>query len=281
MSVVLTVVKENLDQILQDSIERRNLLVLTHDSPQGWRMFNSRFVGGAPSSHVFQIETPVARAGRDAQLPRRGDTLGVTFRFGHKKCMFSTILESIEVDGDEGMAALRWPDRLQQLGRRAYERARPPKDVIIAVRFWRTDATRGEAAGGIRSSSREGSEDRAVCHGQLENLSAGGIRVRVADPNQIQVGDAYRCIFAPRPGKPSVILDAIVRHSEAAHQGRMSVGLQFVGMESAPQSRRTLDRLVRMVNEFQRARSYGRRGKNHKSRRTIDDRPHMAKRRAQ
>ncbi len=259
MSVVEIVVKENLDQILQDSIERRNLLVLTHDSPQGWRLFNSRFVGGAPSSRVLHVETPVARAEHDVQLPRRGDTLGVTFRFGHKKCLFSTILEAIEVDGHEGVAALRWPDCLQQLGRRAYERARPPKDVIIAVRFWRTDATRGEDAGGIHSSSREVSKDRAVCHGQLENLSAGGMRVRVADPNQIQVGDAYRCIFAPRPGKPSLILDAFVRHREAAHQGRVSVGFQFVGMESAPQSRRTVDRLVRMVNEFKRASSYGRR----------------------
>ena len=259
MSVVQTVVTENLDQILQDSIERRNLLALTHDSPQGWQVFNSRFVGGAPSARVFQVEAPVALTEHDAELPGRGNALGVTFRFGHKKCMFSTILESVAVDGDEGVAALRWPDRLQQLGRRAYERARPPKDVIIAVRFWRTDATRGEAASGISSSPRKGSEDRAVCHGQLENLSAGGMRVRVAAPNQIQVGDAYRCIFAPRPGKPSVILDAFVRHREAAHHGRMSVGFQFVGMESAPQSRRTLERLVRMVNEFQRARSYRRR----------------------
>ncbi len=269
MSTAQVLVQEQLAQILENSIDRRDRLVLTHNSPQGWRTFSSQFLGRGPSSddrldsrshqQVILVKTPVPREGCSSQLPEPGDTVGVTFRFGHKKCMFSAILESIQGDGYSGMTALRWPDQLQQLKRRAYERARPPKDVIIAVRFWREGFAGGQAASGTDASSGRTMEGRTVYHGQLEDLSAGGMRVRVANPDHIQLGVAYRFVLAPRPGKPALILDALARHREAAEHGRASAGFQFVGMETTPQGRQTLDRLVRLVHQFQRARSQSRR----------------------
>jgi hypothetical protein len=110
------------------------------------------------------------------------------------------------------------------------------------VRFWR------EAAGGDAST-----DARNVRHGQLEDISAGGMRIKVADPKDVSLDRTYRCVFTPRPGKPSLVLDAVLRHREAVDQGRASLGFQFVGMEATPEGLRLLDRLVRIVNHFQRS----------------------------
>jgi c-di-GMP-binding flagellar brake protein YcgR len=162
--------------------------------------------------------------------------------------MFGATVESVQEEKEEGEITLRWPDHLQQLQRRVYERARPPKDAIIAVRFWREEVASGSAA-----------EARCVRHGQLEDISAGGMRIKVARPNEIELGATCRCAFAPRPGKPSLVLDALVRHREAAGSGRASIGFQFVGLETTVEGRQLLDRLARTVSQFQRARSRSRR----------------------
>ena len=248
MSTAQVTVQRQLDRILQDSIDHEQRLVLTHNSAQGWRTFKSQFVSGSAQSRLIQVsastplETPVH------QILRPGDTLGVTFRSGHKKCMFSTTIESIQHETDTAMVTISWPDQIQQLQRRAYQRVKPPEDVVIAVRFWRQEGAAGVPV-----------EGRTVRYGQLEDLSAGGLRIKVADPEGIQLGMAFRCVFEPHPGKPPLILDVFVRHREAADCGRASIGFQAVGLEATPEGRRTLERLARTVSRFHRAQSRKRR----------------------
>ncbi|MGB2985584.1 MAG: PilZ domain-containing protein [Phycisphaerae bacterium] len=244
MSTAQLIAKEKRDQILEGSIQQQRQLVLTHNSLEGWRTFKSSFVSGSASSGVALIKAPIPRDELVSRLPEPGDTLGVTFRLGHKKCMFGTILEPNQDQAQEGLVALRWPDHLQQLQRRVYERAEPPKGIVIPVRFRRE----GDASGSPV-------EARPVRHGQLEDMSAGGMRVKVADANDFQPGCTYRCVFAPHPGKPSLVVDALVRHREAADQGRASIGFQFIGLEATPEGRRVLDRLAQTVSHFQHARS--------------------------
>jgi hypothetical protein len=102
-------------------------------------------------------------------------------------------------------------------------------------------------------------EARSVRHGQLEDLSVGGMRVKAADPSDFEVGCSYRCVLTPRPGKPALVLETLVRHKEAAEQSRASIGFQFVGLEATQEGRRILDRLAQTVSQFHRARSKARR----------------------
>lgn len=248
MSTTQVLPKRHLDQILEESISQQRRIVLTHHSPQGWRMFKSKFVAGSAESQVLVVDQPVPRESVDVPLPAPGDQLGVTFRAGHKKCMFGTTLDSFQRRDGESVAALQWPRHLQQIRRRAYERAEVPTGTVIAVRFWREDPGPGT-----------GVEARTVHHGQMENLSAGGMRVRIAGARDIEIGAIYRCAFAARPGKPPLLLDVLVRHREAVGQGRASIGLQFVGLEATPEGRRTLERLARTVGQLQRARAHRKR----------------------
>jgi hypothetical protein len=242
MSTTQTIGRERHDQVLEDAVRDERPLVLTYNSDAGWRTFKAVFVSGPAVSSGILVKLEPAADGVVGNLPTPGKTLGGTFRLGHKKCMFSTALMSVQRQGDDALWVIRRPEQLQQLQRRAYERAAPPKGSVIAVRFWR------EAAGGDVST-----DARNVRHGQLEDISAGGMRIKVADPKDVSLDRTYRCVFTPRPGKPSLVLDAVLRHREAVDQGRASLGFQFVGMEATPEGLRLLDRLVRIVNHFQRS----------------------------
>lgn len=244
MSGAQAIAKRQLDQVLEDSISERRRATLTHDTPSGWRMFKSQFVSGSATSRVICLRSPITTGAASWQFLAPGETLGVTFRLGHKKCMFAAALESVHQEANGVVVTLHWPDQLQQLQRRAYERAKPPKDAVIAVRFWHEDRAMGIPA-----------EGRNVHNGQLEDLSAGGLRVRVAGATDVQVGVSHRCVFTPHPGRPPLVLDTVVRHREAAEHGRASIGFQIVGLETTAEGRHMLDRLARTVSQFQRAQS--------------------------
>ena len=226
---------------LEDAIEDRRRLVLTYLTPTGWTTYASKFQGGSQDAGALQIKSVIGRNVSDSAIPKLGDIVGVTFRVGHRKCMFSGIVESVAQGEESAQIGLCWPDQLKQMQRRAYERAKPPHSAIVAVRLWR--------------ETREGDVGREVRHGQIEDLSAGGMRVRVANTCEFAIGATYHCIFTPRLGKPSIIADVIVRHREAVDEGRASIGLQFIGLETSLEGRRALDRLARTVGQFQRAQS--------------------------
>ncbi len=245
MSATQTIAAPRQDQILEDSVRQQRPLVLTHNSPDGWRTFRAVFAAFADGAPTLTVSVDLRGDQVPATLPSVGATLGGTFRLGHKKCMFSTVLLNTQRRAEEIVWTVRKPEQLQQLQRRAYERALPPKGAIVAVRFWR-EVPGHDAA----------TDSRAVRHGQLEDISAGGMRIKVADPKDVELDKTYKCAFAPRSGKPALVLDAVLRHREAGDSGRASLGFQFVGLETTAEGLRQLDRLVRIVNHFHRAHAH-------------------------
>lgn len=242
MSATQNIARERHDQVLEDAVRDERQLVLTHNSADGWRTYKAAFVSEQAHTKGILVKSTSTEDHTHAQRPLAGDVLGVTFRIGNKKCMFSTVLMSLQGKGGDSIWAIRRPEQLQQLQRRAYERAATPKDSVVAVRFWR-EVTADHAS----------ADSRIVRNGQLEDLSAGGMRIKVADSKEVEIDRTYRCVFRPRPGKPSIVLDAVLRHRAAVDHGRASLGFQFVGMETTQDGLRLLDRIVRIVNHFQLA----------------------------
>ncbi len=242
MSGTRAVAADERDEILRDAVSHQWRTVLTRRTPEGWRTYNSAFASGSRASETIVVRVGSPSDDAPATVLQPGETLGVTFRLGHKKCMFSSVLQSIQQRKETALFRLRWPDHLHQLQRRAYNRVCPPKGSVVAVRFWHED-TEPEGARGART----------IRHGQLEDVSAGGLRIKVADPKDMHIGRTYRCVFSPRPGAPPLILEATLRQREAAEKGRASLGFQFMGLQTSPEGRRTLDRLARIVSQFQNA----------------------------
>lgn len=244
MNSTTSIAKKQPDQYLTDSIRKERMVVITVNGPDGWTSFKSRFIPASREGETVAVEI-VPDDRREIEFRAEpGTELGVTFRVGHKKCMFGTVVESVHPKGDNVVVVFRWPDSILPLRRRVFERATVPDGVVVAVRFWRDDAASTTVA-----------DARTVRHGQLEDISAGGMRVRVANPDDIELGTVYRCAFTPKQGKPAILVEARVRHREAIGHSRTSIGFQYVGLEVTAEGRRALERLTRVVSQYQRAHS--------------------------
>ncbi len=231
------------EEVFADAIREGRQLVLTYNLPDGWRRQKAVFVSGSPASRETIVHALLPDDRHDALLPPPGMIVGGSFRLGHKKCLFSASVRSCGPRGklETVPISLTWPDHLSQLQRRAYERATGPRGTVIAVRFW------------IDTGEKQSPDAREIRHGQLEDISAGGMRLQVADAVPVEMERTYKAVFTPRLGKPALLLDSILRHREVVENGRASLGFQFVGLETCTEGLRTLDRLARLVSNFQRS----------------------------
>lgn len=246
MSVMQTVANEHRDRILTMVAENSSYAVISYHGPAGWRSYKCRFrsvLRGGAEVDLLAEDMPAG----DQGSPKPGEVLGVSFRLGHKKCMFSAVLLGVEGPGG-AIVRLRCTGQLHQLQRRVYERAFPPRDVVVPVRFWHLIAT-GQSAG----------SDHDTRHGQLENISAGGMRIQTRSFHQPATESTHRCILTPRPGAPTLIVDAVLRHYDLVANERASLGFQFVGLESTLEGQQVLQSIVQIVNRFRRARARGER----------------------
>ncbi|MEK6675180.1 MAG: PilZ domain-containing protein [Planctomycetota bacterium] len=237
-------VEDQKDNILEESIRDERHLVLTERSPQGWRLWKSRFVTGSKAAANLLVKLRLDEG--ISHTLEVGSTVGVTFRTGHMKCMFRSTVEQVQPRPDGDVLKLLWPENIQRLQRRIFERTAPPRGQVVAVKFWREASS---------EPSNPSTSPAVIRHGQMEDLSAGGLRIHVADPGDIQLGTTYRCSFAPNQGAPHVVLESILLHKEAADRSRISLGFQFVGLDSSADGRKTLDRLAKIVSQYQRSRS--------------------------
>lgn len=236
-----TVSRHQGEQSLVNAIQRRDRAVITLRLNDGWRTHSTEFVSGNKSAGRVTLLIRARADDATVELPAKGEGVGVTFRAGHKKCMFATIVADTPKNSDGLLITLEWPATVDRLQRRAFERVAPPQGIVIPVRFWKAAATGGEA--GDRSNVR---------HAQLEDFSAGGMRIRTADLADIVIGAMYRCAFAPGKRGATLVVDARLRHREASDRGRASLGFQYIGLETTTEGRRTLTRIARMVQQFQR-----------------------------
>ena len=241
MSAMQTVGNECRQRILASVAENSSHAVISYLGPEGWRNYKCRFHSVLPGGDEVSLLAEEMSAG-DHEFPKPGEVVGVSFRLGHKKCMFSAVL--LGVDRPRlPVVRLRCTSQLCQLQRRAYERAIPPRDVVVPVRFWHLVAT-GQSVG-------IGRETR---HGQLENISAGGMRIQTRSFHQPAIESTHRCILTARPGAPTLIVDAVLRHYDPVANERASLGFQFVGLESTSEGQQVLQSIVQIVNRFRRAR---------------------------
>lgn len=237
-----TLVQERRDQILDEAIRDASPVAITHRTTEGWKSFKGRLSSGNHLDREFAVVFPSQADNDSLSQVRSSDTIGISFRVGHRKCVLSTQILGIRQEPRGWVLRARWPESMQQLQRRVFERASLPRGTVIAMRFW------------IEGNSGA-NDERQVKHGQLEDISAGGMRIKVSDTADVTCGAVYRCVFSPRPGAPAFVLDATLRHREIGDKGRFSLGFQFIGLETTPEGRKTLDRLAHLVSQFHRSSS--------------------------
>ncbi len=242
MSQILYINEARRDEILVDAASKQLPVVLTRRATTGWLTAKTRFSGlNEPNGQLF-IECPPELDNRAWPQPTAGELLGVTFRRGHKKCLFNAeVVEAATPPSSEPAGegfAVRWPADMQELQRRVYQRACPPPARLVKVGITPAGGRHGRPA---------------TITGIMEDLSAGGIRVRCARDPGLTPGQDTRLTFGLGARGTQMDVDATFRHCEEAAHGHRSLGFQFVGLETSRDGQELLVRLSRIVTDFQRA----------------------------
>ncbi len=250
MTQLLNVEDAKRDEVLMECADRRCPVVLSHRLDSGWATYKSRILAVDSAGKYLILEQPMPETGQAPPELAIGEKIGVSFRRGHKKCMCCVeVAKIIQFDLEDGVVVpafeVPWPEKLQEMQRRMYFRAAVPAGRRIEVCLWEGGAM-DRAADDLKATPHHS--------GMLQDISAGGCRVlvdAVRDPC-LQEGDTVGLQFQPDPRSEPLLLDAMFRHSEPMSSSRISLGFQFVGLETTLEGRRMLQALSRVVSAFLR-----------------------------
>lgn len=237
--------------ILQWAVEREVEANLSVASGGRWMSLRTHFMRFDPAQGIIQVAVDAPEEGSSPSpgLPPQGERVGVSFRRGHKKCLFvSTLIMSQSECGKDGIKrdtlVLRVPRQVRSIQRRAFQRVIVPEGVFIAAKIWE---------GGI---PEEGSMSFPVCSGRVANVSMGGVLVetRVDQNPRLSSGEVVGVEIAPRPGE-SIVLDGMYRHCVTDGRNRLGLGFHFPGIEHELPGRASITQLsdfIARVRSMQR-----------------------------
>jgi hypothetical protein len=212
-----------------------------------WNHLRSQLLRFDSGESLLQIVYPVPA---DHQTPPEivaGQELGVSFRRGHKKCIFVSPVVMRQVDATaQGQAVetliLRAPRAVREMQRRLYQRVIISPDRMIPAKLWQGGAPRTDEA------------CWPLCAGRVGNISLGGllIDVRVDQNPRLTVGEVAGVEITTRPSKPPLVAQAQYRHCVLLSPERLGLGLQFIGFEQDTPGRATLSEVADFVRELRR-----------------------------
>jgi len=150
-----------------------------------WQTFRAVFGSFDAQKNTIVLQEVAEKQSPNAAL-KSDVEIGVAFRRGHKKCLFTT-----KITGQEGdTLLLQEPTTVRAVQRRAYQRVNIPSHRFIPVKVWE---------GSLPNS---GEVSFPVCSGRVANISMSTIRVdppkelagqpveRIADLSTGEVRDA-------------------------------------------------------------------------------------------
>lgn len=207
-----------------------------------WCNLRSHLIRYDGERNVLQIVYPIALDNLAPPEIAAGEELGISLRRGHKKCIFvSPVLMRSQDQAADGQAVdtlvVRGPAQMRELQRRVYQRVTVPPERFIAVKLWQ---------GGLPTAD---SATWPLCSGRLDNASVGGILVDIrSDQNpRLGVGDLVGVEITDSPGRPPLLAEAQYRHCLMRGEGRMGLGLQFLGLEHDLPNRASISQIADFV----------------------------------
>jgi c-di-GMP-binding flagellar brake protein YcgR len=228
--------------LFREAVVRKVPILLDWKHNDGYHSLKARMIHADDETELL-LECPVRV--RD-ELPG-GQTVNVSFRRGHKKCAFETFVlgfDSTTETQRNGRCVLRlaWPEDVVELQRRLYHRAAVPQGVTVPVDLWQGEL---DAPSRLREPH---------CEATMMDISAGGMSVALQEPRvpELREDDAISCSFLLEPMEPPVRVSGRVRHRDALPDGRVCLGVQFMGIDAAADQRDTLSRITQLTSRLQR-----------------------------
>lgn len=172
--------------------------------------------------------------------------VGICVQVGYYKYLFESTVQSIEQENNTLKITLDYPEKVDQMQRRAFERREVPASLKVKALFWHR---------GYMNEENTEQPAEQYWQGRLLNLSAGGAQI-VVDNEQSEYfhnGQIVGVQFTPMSYQKPLLLEGHIRYlMQDPDQQAFRVGVEFLGLEASPEGRETMHRLVEITNEYER-----------------------------
>ncbi len=224
-------------RVFQWAVGRREPVHLTFERESGWVATRSSFLWFDEAEGTLAVRYPDPPAAGGPIEASIGETIGVSFRRGHKKCVFSAVVVGREQDAGGPRLLLRPATPLAEYQRRSFMRAAIPPERNVDVALFAPPDSAAEA----------------TCRGRLRDISAGGMQMELSEkpPGSLRVGQLARIEIGLESAP--LYVDGVLRHATAHPTGRIGLGFQFVGLEATPHGQAVLARLAQIVSALRAA----------------------------
>jgi c-di-GMP-binding flagellar brake protein YcgR len=235
------IVGRECEQALQLAQEKQFLMTVTNKNENdNWQVFKSKILAMQPNRMTISLSPPGAE--NSPTEPSPGQEIALTFKKGYNKCLFTTrVISCGQFQMEPGVTVpsivVYKPEQIEKIQRRTFERIEVPTGDKVTVSFCPCDDL----------------EDKH--HGQLLNLSAGGLGVKVLASEAPSWPNDRQCqlSFVPLPGQEPIVLQSRFRHTtDTTHDGYALLGFQFMGLELTEQGRAILHRIGRVTTVYER-----------------------------
>jgi hypothetical protein len=176
--------------------------------------------------------------------------VGISFQINHEKLIFDSIILGFESNlaTGGGRILIEIPELIEKMPRRSYERQSVPSNLNVQALFWHRGYSDNTTRVPVES----------YWQGQLINLSAGGCQIAVPlaisdcfRPNQL-IGLQFTPMFYQKP----ILVEAQIIHLRPENSdGKVYLGVEFLGLEVSIDGRTILHRLTEIVEEYTKLNS--------------------------
>jgi len=229
------------EEILEVVSAKHVPLTITVKQDNSWLVYKANFI--AVSDNKLILTQPTPDVADSHMEPATDQELAVTFKKGYHKFLFTTqVIAQEQFEMDPGIfipcLTVKLPEQIEKIQRRAYNRAKVPHKATIDVKLWRVDAP------------------EETWHGELEDLSAGGLGIRAISDSitTIEEDEQFTLEFIPLEGQEPLSVTCRFRHAFEVEgcPDKSMMGFQILGLEVNESGLRTLRRISRIVAVFLR-----------------------------
>jgi hypothetical protein len=234
-----TIRSEQIIEFLMDALLEQSPVIGSYLYNGKWHLLELRITQVSDECITFDAQ----RACDDLQPEQ---PVGICIHLGYFKYIFDTTVHTVGNGGLYGRIVLDMPGRVERIERRVYHRQPVPDTMKVKVMFWH----RGYLDGDLNHCPEE-----IYWQGRLLNLSAGGSQFEIeADYlNHFKVGQLLDIQFTPMSYEKPLMLESHVKYlKELPDSNMLKIGVEFLGLEAGPEGREILDRILQVVDEYQK-----------------------------
>jgi len=228
-------------ELLREAIAKQLAAVISLPVGDSFRHFKTRFL--SQGEGIFLVQAIAAEPALLEKLAAENAHVGVAFRDGGNKVIFTSSLASTIATQPPDMLAIKFPRDAHVIQRRNSYRVSVAEDSQVEVRVWKIPD---------HAILRDRPSAAFEIGATLTDLSVGGLGLSLETTGEPMVSLNQRLRVLLHFGDEEALLDARVRHTHDRPDKTQQVGAQFKKLENDLEGRQTQSKLSAIVAHLQR-----------------------------